>query len=86
MEYCRSGDLLRYVLKNGAMPEGHVKRCIFSLVKAVRHLHSKKILHRDICLENLVIRDDLEANHEEDGLVGELREPHLVTVAKGRQP
>ena len=55
MEYMSGGNLLKWILREGAMPEPNVRMCILKLIQAVKFCHDKHILHRDICLENLVI-------------------------------
>lgn len=57
MEYLRGRDLLHKILEYGELEEHHARTCIFNLIKAISHCHEKNILHRDICLENIVIAD-----------------------------
>lgn len=56
-EYLRGPNLLRKLLDYGEFEEHHAQTCIFNLIKAVSYCHDKNILHRDICLENLVVAD-----------------------------
>ena len=48
-------DDLSQKIVNGAMFEKKARRIIFSLITAVKHIHDQKLLHRNICLESLVI-------------------------------
>ncbi|KAI1721906.1 protein kinase domain-containing protein [Ditylenchus destructor] len=56
-ELAEHGDLLSYVQKNGAVPERQARNWMIQLVNAVGYLHSRKIAHRDLKLENVVIFD-----------------------------
>ena len=55
MDYLGGGDLLRNVLAKGPFSEDDARSCIIKLIEAVQRCHERKILHRDICLENLVL-------------------------------
>ena len=57
MEHLRGGNLHRRLLKNGKFTNTDARTCIAQLVKSVRQCHEALYLHRDICLENLVIAD-----------------------------
>lgn len=40
---------------NGKIPERECKKIFENLVKALRYMHSMKIAHRDIKLENIIL-------------------------------
>lgn len=54
-EYMSGGDMLKYILREGPLPDSNAKMCIYKLIQAIRFCHSKKVLHNDICLENLLV-------------------------------
>jgi serine/threonine protein kinase len=48
-------ESLSQKIANGAMFENKARRCIYNLIHAVKYIHEQKLLHRNICLESLVI-------------------------------
>ncbi|XP_014292105.1 testis-specific serine/threonine-protein kinase 3 [Halyomorpha halys] len=61
MRYAENGDLLDYLTKHGAVEESHARMWMRQLLLAVRYLQSKRIAHRDIKCENVLITDNLNA-------------------------
>lgn len=62
LEYLDRRDLFEYMNRN-FMNELKAKRIIYSVLRAVKYLHSFGIVHRDIKLENVVMssKDNLQA-------------------------
>ncbi len=55
IELCCGGDLLTYVRKRRKLKE-EVARCVFRrLVDGLHYCHSRRILHRDIKLDNILL-------------------------------
>jgi serine/threonine protein kinase len=54
MEYMEGGDLFDFVHEN-KVSESEAKLLFRQIVGAIRHLHSKNIVHRDIKLENFLL-------------------------------
>ena len=64
-EYCNGGGLSDCLEKykeknNAAFPEELVQYLMKQIVSALRYLHSKRILHRDIKLDNILVHYDSE--------------------------
>jgi serine/threonine protein kinase len=57
MEYVRHGDLQLYLNKNGPMGELQAKSMARQILGALSYLHRKKIVHRDIKPDNILISD-----------------------------
>lgn len=55
MEYGERGDLLAYVQKNGPVPGGQARNWLRMIIHAVGHMHSLRIAHRDLKLENCIL-------------------------------
>ncbi|TQS35579.1 hypothetical protein Golomagni_03997 [Golovinomyces magnicellulatus] len=56
LDYCPGGDLFQLASeKIELLVPGLIRRIFAELVAAVRYLHSRKIVHRDIKLENVLV-------------------------------
>jgi calcium-dependent protein kinase len=57
-ELCEGGDLLHFV--NGrCVGEGVMRSVMVQVLSALKYMHSFRILHRDIKLENIVLVDSV---------------------------
>ena len=54
-EYCSDGDLYEKMKKLKKVPESIVKIFMFQIFKALIYLNSKKIIHGDLKLENILV-------------------------------
>ena len=57
-EYVDGIDLLNYLNINGPFQESHAKKIMAEILSAVFYMHSKKVMHRDLKLENIMITKD----------------------------
>lgn len=58
MEFAGGGELRNYVEKNGPLGEEESRVFFKQIVRAVHYVHSKKIIHRDLKLENILLNKD----------------------------
>lgn len=57
MEYASGGDLLHLMKKKARLSETQARGIFIQLVRGLRFIHSKKILHRDIKLDNILLSE-----------------------------
>ncbi|XP_060062894.1 testis-specific serine/threonine-protein kinase 1-like [Ylistrum balloti] len=55
MEYAGHGDLLEYIKLRGALQEDRAQVMFTQIVNAMTYLHERKIVHRDMKCENLLL-------------------------------
>ena len=65
MEFCNGGELSKnlekYMMKNGtAFPEELVQHFMRQIIDAFKYIHGKKIIHRDVKLDNILLNFDNE--------------------------
>ncbi|CAI4034652.1 hypothetical protein SMKI_11G1000 [Saccharomyces mikatae IFO 1815] len=57
MSYCPAGDLLAAVIaRNGGLEPWLIQRIFAELVLAVKYLHGNSVIHRDLKLENVLLK------------------------------
>lgn len=55
IELSSGGDLLSYVRKRRQLKEDVAKSLFKQICEAIQYCHSKRILHRDIKLDNILL-------------------------------
>jgi serine/threonine protein kinase len=55
-EHAEGGELFSEVSERGALPEGEVRRFSWQIFQAVAYLHRHSVAHRDISLENVLLK------------------------------
>ena len=58
MEYADAGELLEYIAKRVRLSEGEACRVFQQIVAGLEYCHRKKIIHRDLKLENILMNKD----------------------------
>ncbi len=58
LEFAAGGDLLDYVNSHGALNEEEARRLFEQITHALLETHSHGIAHRDVKLENILLRSD----------------------------
>ena len=59
LEHCAGGELLDTICTLERYTEDHVRQIMFQLVDAVRYMHHRKIIHRDIHPEIILVKNDI---------------------------
>jgi len=55
MDYLTGGDLRYHIIKIRQFTENTTKFFICCLIQALKYLHKKNIIHRDVKPENLIL-------------------------------
>jgi serine/threonine protein kinase len=67
MELCDGGDLFEYVVNNNNTSDDKEEMDIFKqIVDAIEYMHTNKIYHRDIKLENILLQSTTTTNASSD--------------------
>ncbi|XP_045681566.1 serine/threonine-protein kinase 33 isoform X2 [Phyllostomus hastatus] len=65
MELCEDGELKEILSKKGHFSENETRWIIQSLASAIAYLHNNDIVHRDLKLENIMVKSSfIDANNE----------------------
>lgn len=57
VELCEGGELGKYVKNFGVLPEATIKQILSKLVNALYYLHRMDVVHRDLKLENILLKN-----------------------------
>lgn len=69
MEFLAGGDLMHYVLQRNRLKESQAKTISLEVLLGLRFLHQKKILYRDLKLDNIMIGCDGHIRIADFGMV-----------------
>ncbi|KAI8352087.1 kinase-like domain-containing protein, partial [Blakeslea trispora] len=58
LEYAPGGELFEYILAHRCLKEKDAKRFFAQLISSVYYMHNRKIVHRDLKLENILLDKD----------------------------
>ena len=68
MEYCKSGELFNYIVKNKRLSEELSAFFFYQLINGINYLHNQGICHRDLKPENLLLSKNFKLKIIDFGL------------------
>ena len=72
LELCKNKSLADYLKQRGKLTEIEVKCFIFQLLQGLKCLHKKKVIHRDLKPNNLLLDDKNELKIGDFGVIAQL--------------
>jgi len=82
-ELCTGGDLANYVRKEKRLSESKAKLVTKKILEGLAHCHSRRVLHRDIKLDNVLLNADGELKICDFGVSQIIREGEKMTEQCG---
>ncbi|VWU49418.1 NIMA related kinase 2, putative [Hepatocystis sp. ex Piliocolobus tephrosceles] len=87
MDYCPNGDLGAYIKKtkdmNMYIPEEKIRRWLLQIITAIKFLHDRKIIHRDLKCNNIFLDENERAKIGDFGLAKILEQTEQTSTLCG---
>ncbi|XP_045340359.1 serine/threonine-protein kinase 33 isoform X1 [Leopardus geoffroyi] len=84
MELCEDGELKEILDRKGHFSENETRWIIQSLASAIAYLHNKDIVHRDLKLENIMVKSSFTDDNNEMNLNIKVTDFGLAVKKQGR--
>ena len=81
-----SGEVFEYLVKNGRMKEKDARAKFRQIVSAVQYCHQKKIVHRDLKAENLLLDKEMNIKIADFGFSNEFKPGDKLDTFCGSPP
>lgn len=86
MEYASGGEVFDYLVAHGRMKEKEARAKFRQIVFAVEYLHQKRIVHRDLKAENLLLDGDMNIKIADFGFSNEFTPGNKLDTFCGSPP
>ncbi|XP_078516366.1 MAP/microtubule affinity-regulating kinase 3 isoform X2 [Lissotriton helveticus] len=86
MEYASGGEVFDYLVAHGRMKEKEARTKFRQIVSAVQYCHQKRIVHRDLKAENLLLDSDMNIKIADFGFSNEFTVGNKLDTFCGSPP
>jgi MAP/microtubule affinity-regulating kinase len=86
MEYASGGEVFDYLVLHGRMKEKEARAKFRQIVSAVQYCHQKKIIHRDLKAENLLLDSEMNIKIADFGFSNEFTPGDKLDTFCGSPP
>uniref|UniRef100_A0A673LBT9 non-specific serine/threonine protein kinase n=1 Tax=Sinocyclocheilus rhinocerous TaxID=307959 RepID=A0A673LBT9_9TELE len=86
MEYASGGEVFDYLVAHGRMKEKEARAKFRQIVSAVQYCHQKRIVHRDLKAENLLLDADMNIKIADFGFSNEFKVGNKLDTFCGSPP
>lgn len=86
MEYASGGEVFDYLVLHGRMKEKEAKAKFRQIVSAVQYCHQKRIIHRDLKAENLLLDSEMNIKIADFGFSNEFTPGNKLDTFCGSPP
>lgn len=86
MEYASGGEVFDYLVLHGRMKEKEARAKFRQIVSAVQYCHQKKIIHRDLKAENLLLDSEMNIKIADFGFSNEFTPGSKLDTFCGSPP
>ncbi|XP_065563709.1 MAP/microtubule affinity-regulating kinase 3-like isoform X3 [Artemia franciscana] len=86
MEYASGGEVFDYLVLHGRMKEKEARAKFRQIVSAVQYCHQKKIIHRDLKAENLLLDSEMNIKIADFGFSNEFTVGNKLDTFCGSPP
>ncbi|KAG7201931.1 hypothetical protein KM043_004638 [Ampulex compressa] len=86
MEYASGGEVFDYLVMHGRMKEKEARAKFRQIVSAVQYCHQKKIIHRDLKAENLLLDSEMNIKIADFGFSNEFTPGNKLDTFCGSPP
>nr|CAD7429906.1 unnamed protein product [Timema monikensis] len=80
MQLAEKGDLLDFILENGAVSENQMRVWFRQITLAVQYMHTLEIVHRDLKCENILITAKCNVKVSDFGFARSILDDHGSTI------
>lgn len=86
MEYASGGEVFDYLVSHGRMKEKEARAKFRQIVSAVQYCHQKRIIHRDLKAENLLLDSEMNIKIADFGFSNEFQPGEKLDTFCGSPP